>query len=183
AGRVRGVEVLRRVTVVGGRGAGVDGAALQVRSGIAAGAIVEAGVVAVVGRGDQRVRVAASVLLDRPAGHDTAVGTGDLLPVERPDRTVEGRVDHVDVVADTVLTGDLTVVRVRVADLLVDRADGRDRVLVLHLGAVLRDGPVLVAEHLVVLAVDGDTLRLPRVVVGADLACAVVPHDVDAVER
>src|SRR5205823_12258522 len=98
--------------------------------------------------------VTAGVPLDLPTVHDATVRACDLLPVERSGRPVERRVSHVDVVAHTLLTGDVTVARVRVPDLDVLRSHAGDRIGVLNLRATRRHSPLLVAEHLVVLPVD-----------------------------
>ena len=148
------------------------------RSGIGTGPVVEAGVIAVVGNGEQRVRIAGGVLSHRVSRDDGSVRPRVLLPIQRPRRTGERRVGEVDVVADTVLSSEGAGVR-------VTAREGHHDVMVavLDLDAILREVEIRVADRFVGLPVDRHAFRLHRVVVRRDLACVVVPLLIDPVER
>src|SRR5439155_3643171 len=127
----------------------VDRPGAHVQARVAAGAVVEAGVVAVVRGRRHRVGRARGHLTDVAPVDPRSVRAGDLLPPERACAR-EGGVDHVDVVADT---GAVRTLGAGLADGVVLGPHDRDGVAVLDPHAVAAQVRERVAEHLVVLAV------------------------------
>ena len=95
------------------------------RTRVAAGAVVEAAVVSVIGDGHEPVRRAAGDLLHGGAVDPRAVVAGDFLVVQRAHRPRERRIGDVDVVVDARLLQRrvAAVARVCAGRPYVERAD------------------------------------------------------------
>src|SRR5437762_707250 len=131
------------------------------RSGVVAGAVVEAAVVPVVGDRDEPVRRAAGDLLHRGAVDPRAVLAADLLVAQRAQWSGERGVGSVDVVVDAALLERrvAAVALVGAGRTGIDGPDDRYRVAVLEVQAVGAGVQPHVAEDLVVAAVSVDAVR------------------------